>query len=170
MGWFCIRERLLIICLKNIYIILKKGGYMTKENKPNFSWTLLFFAWTIATIAMLGSLFFSEVMAFPPCTLCWYQRIAMYPLVIILLAGMIPFDKSVFRYAVPFVGIGWLFGLYHNLLHYGVIPESASPCSQGVPCSAKYIEIFGFITIPMLSFIAFSMIAILLYMIKKRKD
>ena len=143
---------------------------MANENKSSISWTLLFFAWIIATISMLGSLFFSEVMAFPPCTLCWYQRIAMYPLVIILLAGMIPLDRSVFRYSVPFVVIGWLFGLYHNLLHYGIIPESASPCSQGVPCSAKYIEIFGFITIPMLSFTAFSMIAILLYMIKQRKD
>jgi len=141
---------------------------MTENKKVELDWTLLFIVWLVATVATLGSLFFSEVMKFPPCTLCWYQRIAMYPLVIILLSGMIPFDKSVFRYATPFVGVGWLLGLYHNLLHYEIIPESASPCSQGVPCSAKYIEWFGFLTIPMLSIIAFTMIAILLYIIKRR--
>jgi len=144
------------------------GVYMTEKEKSNSNWTLLFFAWIIATIATLGSLFFSEVMDFIPCTLCWYQRIAMYPLVIIFLAGMMPFDKSVFKYAVPFIGLGWFFGLYHNLLHYGIIPASASPCVQGIPCSTKYIEWFGFITIPMLSFIAFSMIAILIYIIKRK--
>ena len=144
------------------------GVYMTENKKSNSNWILLFFAWIIATIATLGSLFFSEVMEFIPCTLCWYQRIAMYPLVIIFLVGMMPFDKSVFKYAVPFIGLGWFFGLYHNLLHYGIIPPSASPCVHGVPCFTKYIEWFGFITIPMLSFIAFNMIAILIYIIKRK--
>jgi len=141
---------------------------MTKENNTNFSWTLLFFAWIVATIATLGSLFLSDVMMCQPCVLCWYQRIAMYPLIAIFLVGMLPFDKSVLRYATPFVLIGWLLSVYHNLLQYNVIPESASPCVKGVPCSTKYIDVFGIFTIPMLSFIAFSIIAVLLYAIKKR--
>jgi len=70
---------------------------MTKENNTNFSWTLLFFAWIVATIATLGSLFLSDVMMCQPCVLCWYQRIAMYPLIAIFLVGMLPFDKSVLR-------------------------------------------------------------------------
>ncbi|MBL0686540.1 MAG: disulfide bond formation protein B [Sulfurospirillum sp.] len=142
---------------------------MIEKNRQNLSWLLLFCAWIIAVIAMLGSLFFGEVMAFLPCNLCWYQRIIMYPLVIIFFIGMTPFNKDVLRYSTPFVILGWLFSLYHNLLQYEIIPESASPCVQGVPCSAKYIEIFGFITIPMLAFLAFTIIGLLLYMIKKRQ-
>ncbi|PHS36994.1 MAG: disulfide bond formation protein B [Sulfurovum sp.] len=141
---------------------------MTKENDFNFTWTLLFFTWVIAMVSTLGSLFLSDVMMYPPCTLCWYQRIFMYPLAIIFLVGLLPYDKNVLKYALPFVGLGWLFAVYHNLLQYNIIPESASPCSQGVPCSAKYIEVFGFITIPMLSLIAFTLLAVLLYIIKKR--
>ncbi len=142
---------------------------MSKTNKANSTWILLFFAWIVASIATLGSLFLSDVMSFPPCTLCWYQRIFMYPLAIIFLVGMLPYDKTVLKYATPFVALGWLFAVYHNLLQYNIIPESASPCSQGVSCSAKYMDVFGFITIPMLSFIAFSLLAVLLYTIKIEK-
>lgn len=131
------------------------------------SWYLLFGCWLLALVSTLGSLFFSEVMGFIPCVLCWYQRIAMYPLVLILLAGLFPLDKKVFRYAMPFAGIGLFISIYHNLLHYGVVPESASPCVQGVPCSTVYINWFGFITIPVLSFISFSLIVFLLMMFKK---
>lgn len=141
---------------------------MIKENNSTQTWTLLFFAWVVVAIATLGSLFLSDVMMFPPCTLCWYQRIFMYPLLLILLVGLLTNDKNILRYTTPFVGLGWLFAVYHNLLQYNIIPETASPCSQGVPCSAKYMEVFGFITIPMLSLLAFSLLAVLLYTIKKR--
>ncbi len=141
---------------------------MSNENQLNTTWLLLFFAWIVASISLLGSLFFSDVMEFIPCTLCWYQRIVMYPLVIIFLVGMLTNDKNIFNYSFAFVGLGWFLSLYHNLLQYGIIPESSSPCVDGVPCSAKYFEVLGFITIPMLSFMAFSVIAVLVYMIKKR--
>jgi disulfide bond formation protein DsbB len=138
------------------------------EQSSGTNWNLIFFAWLVAIIATLGSLFFSEVMEFPPCTFCWYQRILMYPLVFIFLVGLFPFDKNVVKYAFPLAIVGWLIALYHNLLQYGIIPESAAPCSQGVPCSAKYISLFGILTIPMLSFIAFSIILTLLIILKKR--
>ncbi len=138
------------------------------QQSSGTNWNLTFFAWLVAIIATLGSLFFSEVMEFPPCTFCWYQRILMYPLVFIFLVGLFPFDKNVIKYAFPFAIVGWLIALYHNLLQYGIIPESATPCSQGVPCSAKYISWFDILTIPMLSFIAFSIILILLIILKRR--
>ncbi len=141
---------------------------MIQSETDEKAWILLFFAWFISLVATLGSLFFSDIMEFVPCTLCWYQRIAMYPLVIILLLGILFSSRSALLYALPFVVLGWLMSLYHNLLHYGIVPESASPCVQGVPCSTKYIEWLGFLTIPMLSFISFSLIAILLYLFKKR--
>lgn len=122
----------------------------------------IFSAWILATIATLGSLFFSEVMKFPPCILCWYQRICMYPLVLILLAGMFPVSKSVVRFSLPLVLIGWGFSIYHNLLYYNILPESAAPCVQGISCTTKFIEWFGFVTIPFLSLIAFTLILILI--------
>jgi disulfide bond formation protein DsbB len=133
-------------------------------------WNIIFFAWLVATIATLGSLFFSEVMEYPPCILCWYQRILMYPLVIIFLVGLFPLDKNIFKYSVPFVMLGWLTALYHNLLQYEIISKSMTPCTQGIPCSTKYVNFFGFISIPMLSFIAFSIILTLLFLFLKRKN
>ncbi len=138
------------------------------QKSAAMNWNIIFFAWLVSIFATLGSLFFSEVMEFPPCTFCWYQRILMYPLVFIFLVGLFPFDKNVFRYAMPIAVVGWLFALYHNLLQYKIIPETMSPCAQGIPCSAKYISFFGFLTIPMLSFIAFSIIIVLLITFKKR--
>ncbi len=132
-------------------------------------WNIIFFAWLVALIAMLGSLFLSEVMEYPPCTFCWYQRILMYPLVVIFLVGLFPLERSVFKYSIPFVVLGWLVALYHNLLQFGIISEEMTPCAQGIPCSTKYIDIFGFLTIPMLSFIAFSVILALLLLFFKGK-
>jgi disulfide bond formation protein DsbB len=128
---------------------------------------ILFFAWVVALVSTLGSLFFSEVMGFVPCSLCWYQRICMYPLVILLAVGSFPFDAKVYKFSLPFAVIGWLFALYHNLLHWKIIPESASPCRQGIPCSTVYINWLGFITIPFLSLVAFSLILISLFIFNK---
>lgn len=91
----------------------------------------------------------------------------MYPLVFVFGTALLHYDDSVLKYSAPLVGVGLFFAIYHNLLHFDIIPESAVPCSQGVPCSTKYIELFGFITIPMLSLIAFSAIAILLLIVKR---
>ncbi len=128
------------------------------EKENNGFWLWLFAAWFIAVVATGGSLFFSEVMTYQPCVLCWYQRIGMYPLVLLLLIGLIKNDRQVLRYAFPLTAVGWFFAAYHNLLHLGIIPESASPCIVGVPCSTIYIQWMGFITIPLLSIVAFSLI------------
>mgnify|MGYP000408644100 CR=1 FL=1 len=134
------------------------------------AWGLLFLCWLIAASATLGSLFFSEVMGLEPCVLCWYQRIFMYPLVVILLPGLFPLDTGVVRYALPLVVIGWGFAVYHYLVYSGYIPESLQPCSDdGVSCSEINLEMFGFMTIPMMSIIAFSAIIALLMVIQFRK-
>lgn len=126
------------------------------------AWTPIFAAWLVATVSTLGALFFGEVMQLPPCVLCWYQRIFMFPLVLILPIGLFPFDRKVVRYALPLAVFGWLFAVFHLLLIAGVIPEGLKPCAQGVPCSTKVIEWFGFVTIPLLSVVAFSIIMALL--------
>lgn len=138
-----------------------------KECSSCTAWGIIFSAWLIACLATLGSLFFSEVMKFPPCVLCWYQRICMYPLVVILIAGLFPVSKVVVKFSLPLVTMGWLISVYHNLLYYKILPESAAPCIQGISCTSVHIEWFGFITIPFLSFIAFSGILILLFFTHK---
>ncbi len=133
-----------------------------RMNNDAKAWTPIFVAWLVATISTLGALFFGEVMLLPPCVLCWYQRIFMFPLVLILPIGLFPFDRKVIRYALPLTVFGWLFAVFHLLLIAGVIPEGLKPCAQGVPCSEKVIEWFGFVTIPLLSVVAFSIIMALL--------
>lgn len=128
----------------------------------------MFVCWVLAAVATLGSLFFSEVMGLKPCVLCWYQRIFMYPLVVILLVGMFPLDKSVVRYALPLAVIGWLFAVYHYLLYSGYIPESMQPCDKDASCAEINLELFGFITIPMLSILSYTAIIALLVMIRSR--
>src|SRR6266498_1030074 len=126
----------------------------------------LYIAWTTAALAVAGSLFFSNVLHFPPCVLCWYQRIALYPLVIIIGVGIIKKDKYLPYYVLPLTIIGGLISIYHNLLYYHLLPNSATPCELGVSCTTKFIEWFGFITIPLLSLAAFIVItgAIVIYL------
>ena len=130
---------------------------------------LIFAAWLIAGSSTLGALFFGEVMQLPTCNLCWYQRIFMFPLALILPIGLFPLDRKVVRYALPLAVSGWLFAFFHLLLIAGVIPEDLKPCTQGVPCSEKVIEWFGFVTIPLLSVAAFSAIIALLVMAYSRR-
>ena len=142
---------------------------MTDTDKPSdTNWMIIFTCWVIASVSTLGSLFFSEVMELPPCALCWYQRVFMFPLVPIFLAGLFPLDKNIIRYSLPLAIAGWGFAFYHFLLYSGFIPESIQPCSQGVSCSETYLDLFGFLTIPLLSLMSFSIIIIFLIVLKRR--
>lgn len=132
------------------------------QETPNAAWTLVFLCWLIASASALGALFFSEVMQLPPCVLCWYQRIFIFPLVLLLPVGLFPFDAKVVRYALPLTLVGWLLALFHVLLVAGVIPEEIRPCTQGVPCSEVQIQWLGFVNIPLLSLMAFSTLNALL--------
>ncbi|MBW2420410.1 MAG: disulfide bond formation protein B [Deltaproteobacteria bacterium] len=140
------------------------------ENNSDSDWMILFVCWLLVAGATLGSLFFSEVMELPPCSLCWVQRIFMFPLCIILLLGLFPFDPQVVRYALPLAAIGAAVALYHLLLQAGLIPESAAPCRQGVSCSDAQVEIFGFVSIPMLSLLVFASVTGLLWLLKVRQS
>ncbi len=140
----------------------------TTDETPDASWPIIFACWMISSISVLGSLFFSEIMDFPPCVLCWYQRICIFPLVLIFTVRLFSFDKSVVKYSLPLALVGWSIALYHNLLYSGIIPENLQPCSQGVSCSEVYIDLFGFLSIPMLSLLSFSAIVVLLLVLKRR--
>lgn len=130
----------------------------------------MFTAWIVVTIATLGSLFFSEVMDVPVCNLCWYQRVAMYPMVLILAVGLFPYDPGVLRTAGPLAAIGWLIALFQLLLIVGIVPESIQPCVKGIPCSETHLSILGFLNIPTLSFMTFSLIGVLLFFTRKMES
>ncbi|ULT56083.1 disulfide oxidoreductase [Neobacillus drentensis] len=131
-------------------------------NKP------LLLSWVAALAATLGSLYFSEVMHFIPCTLCWYQRIFMYPLAIILGIAFYRNDQGIYRYVLPLSIIGMLISGYHTLLQKLPFLQQFEMCTTGVPCSKDYINWLGFITIPLLAFIAFTVITISLLMLARR--
>lgn len=136
------------------------------DKDANF--TFAYLAFTLALAATLGSLFFGEVMKLPPCTLCWYQRICLFPLTVILAVGIVQRDRRLAAYALPLVLIGVGIAIYHNLLYFGFIPETLSPCTEGVSCSSRQIEWLGFITIPLLALFGF--LSILASLIAHQRD
>ena len=108
-------------------------------------------------IATCGSLFFSEVLRWQPCVLCWYQRILMYPLAILLAIGIVRRDRGLHVYVLPFSIAGIGVSLYHYLLiKTDWLPPPA--CTVGVPCTVDYLNWFGFINIPFLALTAFLII------------
>lgn len=135
---------------------MKELKQIKNARAGNLNDALPYCAWIIALVATVGSLFFSEVMNLPPCVLCWYQRIAMYPLVLIIGAGILMRDDHRMKiYALPLAFSGLAISIYHNLLYYGILPESIAPCTEGVSCTSRQIEWLGFITIPLMALVAF---------------
>lgn len=115
----------------------------------------------VAITATLGSLYYSEVAKFVPCTLCWYQRILMYPLTLILLVGIIKQDEHLPFYVLPFSLLGMGVSTYHVLIENGVISHPTT-CTTGVPCSLRYVNYLGFITIPLMALTAFTLITVIM--------
>ena len=132
------------------------------QRRPGWNDALPYAAWAIALVSTVGSLFFSEVMGLAPCVLCWYQRIAVYPLVFVIGAGILLRDPRLKYYALPLVLAGLAVAVYHNLLYYGFIPESITPCAEGAPCTERQIEWLGFITIPLMGLGSFAALALCL--------
>ncbi len=134
------------------------------------AWAPLFAAWLVAAASTLGALYFGEVMELPICVLCWYQRIFMFPLALILPFGLFPPDRRIIRAALALAVPGAVVAGYHLLLASGVIPKPLKPCMQGIPCSETVIQWFGFLTIPLLSAGAFSTIIALLVTAHRRSS
>jgi disulfide bond formation protein DsbB len=118
-------------------------------------------AWVVATVAVAGSLYYSEIADFVPCRLCWFQRICMYPLAAILLVGLALRDRRVRVYAAPFVVVGAPISLYHWLMERGVFAESSS-CAVTVPCAVPWFEELGYVTLAFMALSAFCLVGTLL--------
>jgi hypothetical protein len=120
----------------------------------------------VAIVSMLGSLYYSEVANFPPCRLCWFQRIGMYPLAVILPLAAWRGDRSVWRYAFPLAAGGGLVSAYHVLIERYPSLESGS-CDPTNPCSIIWVERLGYLTIPTMALSGFVLIAVLLLLRKE---
>lgn len=130
----------------------------------------LLFSWIAAIIATLGSLYFSEVAGYIPCTLCWYQRIFMYPLAILLGIFFYHHERLAYKYILPLSIIGMILSGYHYSLQKVSFMQKFEMCTSGIPCSIQYINWLGFITIPFLAFIAFTIITICMLFLKKQNS
>ncbi len=131
-------------------------------NQQDKDFNFIYLAWLLSLVSVTGSIFYSNVLMLPPCSLCWYQRICIFPMVLILGAGFLLKDKKVFWYSFPLSLIGWLISLYHNLLYYKIIPKPLVACSSGSSCTEKQIEYLGFISIPLMALASLTLTGLLL--------
>lgn len=135
-----------------------------KKNK----WLL--FAWIVSIAATGGSLYFSEILGYPPCEYCWYQRILMYPLTILLGIAYFRNDVAIKFYTLPVAILGIGMAAFHYTIQRFPSLTGSLTCDVNNPCTAMYLNVGGFITIPFLSLIAFAMITIFLVLAKKTDD
>ena len=119
-------------------------------------------ALVVAAVATAGSLYYSEIVGYIPCELCWYQRICMYPLTAVLAVGVIRRERSVVWYAAPFVVFGAPVSLYHYLVEHVPSLAEGSSCSVFVPCNVPYFEELGYVTLAFMALSAFLLIGALL--------
>ena len=120
----------------------------------------LYLAWLVALAATLGALFVGEVLGQAPCLLCWYQRIAMFPLAVILGVACLRGDHRVWTYALPLALAGAAVAAYHSGLYLGLIPEPIEPCSRtGPSCTDAAMTLFGVVPLPVLSLLSFTLVA-----------
>ncbi len=130
----------------------------------NSGWWLLFAAWLISLIASLSALFIGEILGQEPCNLCWYQRIAMFPLALLLGIAILNNDTTVRRYALPMAAAGGAIALWHTLVYLGVVSAAIVPCSaEGPSCTGEGMTILGGIPLPVISLTCFVVITILLF-------
>lgn len=125
--------------------------------------------WLAAAVAVAstgGSLYYSEIAGFVPCELCWFQRIAMYPLAVILPVAAVRGDRTVGRYALPLALLGAVVAIYHVQLQ--AFPDQATSCDAAAPCTVREVTAFGFVTIPMMALAGFVTVVALLVAARTR--
>ncbi|HWJ77759.1 MAG TPA: disulfide oxidoreductase [Niallia sp.] len=129
-----------------------------KANQKDSRENILYIAWIAAVISMFGSLYFSEIRGFIPCNLCWYQRIVMYPFVVILGIAVIKKDYRITFYTMILSGIGALISIYHySMQKLSTLFSNSNACGP-VSCKGEYINWLGFITIPLMALTGFIII------------
>jgi disulfide bond formation protein DsbB len=147
---------IILLALASVLIFRKKKNPLLIFGAKNGT----LFALVVAVIATSGSFFYSEVAGYQPCELCWFQRILMYPQVILLSIAFVKKDKNIPNYLIPLSIIGMAIAAYHYILQLDLAPAACSAVGTSVSCSQINFLQYGYITIPMMSLTAFSLIVL----------
>ena len=115
-------------------------------------------AWVVALACMLGSLYYSEVAKFTPCPLCWYQRICMYPLALLLGIAAFRRDRGIRVYALALAGVGAVIASYHAYIQAFPPVGGSSFCTDTAPCTERFVWELGFVSIPFMALCGFSFV------------
>jgi disulfide bond formation protein DsbB len=160
----------LLLLLALAALVFAPARRLLAEIRATLLGSELWLAWVVALVATFGSLWYSEIADFVPCRLCWMQRIAMYPMAAILLVAAIRRDlRGGVLYAAIFPVAGSIIAAYHLYIEANPDKESAA-CKVSAPCSTKWIDEFGYVTMPMLAITAFLTIAALLLFAWSRRE
>jgi disulfide bond formation protein DsbB len=152
----------LLTVLANAFVVVMVASRSARGwFRERFGASSIGLAWAVAVVATLGSLYYSEVVHLPPCNLCWYQRIAMYPLVVVLGVAALRSDRGVRRYALPVVAVGAALSVYHYQLER-FPSQGGLACFVDAPCTTVWVWRFHYISIPFMALSAFALIATLL--------
>jgi disulfide bond formation protein DsbB len=156
----------LLVLLSQIAFVMGLAYYFFFRQKypailEYFSKNGILFSFIVALISTLGSLFYSNIAGFTPCSLCWFQRIFMYPEVFLLGLALYKKEKAIIDYSLLLSAVGWLISAYHNYTFYKHIASTF--CQIGEDCTIKYVVEFGYITIPMMALTGFTLIIALLW-------
>lgn len=158
------------VCLMSADKSQTRSSRAGASRLPSDQWMLLLAAWLIASLSSLSALFIGEVMGQMPCLLCWYQRIFMFPLAVILTIALYLSDGRVWRYGVPLSVGGLGFALYHSALYGGLLPKPIVPCSKSGPsCTSADMSIFS-LPLPYLSVLAFASLLVALVLLMKKQN
>jgi len=146
----------MIASLSILVVVATIVGLLVAELPSAETLRLLFYEhaqklmFAVAAAAMASSLYYSEVANFTPCELCWFQRIAMYPLAVLLLVSIVSRSRMDSKYIVTLAAVGLAVSIYHYQLQ--LFPDQAQICTGGVvSCTVKFVDEFGFVSIPFMA-------------------
>lgn len=149
-----------------VFVFARVAGFaeLIDVVRPHALW----WAFVVAASSMAGSLWFSEVANYAPCKLCWYQRVAMFSLAIVLLVAALRRDRGIVPYAVTLAAVGATVSTYHYLVEWFPTLET-NVCSADVPCTTVWFRTFGFVSLAFMAFSGFVAVATVLMCSSPRK-
>lgn len=151
------------------------ASYLLRDRLPSLEWKrALLDKWGLLVgfvLTFAGSvltLFYSEILGFPPCPLCWWQRIFLYPQVVLFVLALWKRDRDAAKYSIALSILGLGVSLYHHALQ--VLPSGSLPCpAEGtVSCAQRFVFEFGYITFPLMSATLFAFLIVLMLFVRRR--
>jgi len=150
--------------ISHILILIALAFY--SKTKDILHKKALVISFILVTTATMGSLFYSEILGYVPCELCWYQRILMYPMSLLFLFALTYRDDRIYKYTLPISIIGALLSGFHYISQFIAFTNT---CSIGQDCALKFVFHYGYITIPLMAFTIFVLVGIISFMMINRK-